>query len=315
MILEEERKKGKVFALGFRLLHPVANTHIFRTHMRSWCVWLVCFAISAAIAREKDPRPNSSEKLKQWRHVKRFAEHEPPAIATPQSRASALGRGQVLENDGGKLTRNFTRADSDADTERKHGLDHPTVVVDIPWIECKCKDLHHASTNAGRAQGGAASSVETSACREGVESYWVFSVRGLVAEFVYEVQVELNFSGESTHWKTVFMPSTDLYTVKHQHPLRSSQKTLALNTDHTSHEEPFFVEATVRDMHPGLTREEALISNRLVSSTVNTVRVYCIELESGERTTVPEGEQDVGTVKDDNEDLPIGNKVITLFLP
>jgi hypothetical protein len=273
---------------------------------------LVCFAISVAIAREKDPRPNSSEKLKQWRHVKRFAEHEPPATATPQSPAL-----QEHENDGEKLNRNFPSTDSDADTERKHGLDHPTVVVDIPWIECKCKDSHHAATNAGRAQGGAASSVETSACREGVEAYWVFSVRGLVAGFVYEGQsaVQFDLSGEITHLKTVFTPSTDSYTVKHQHPLRRIRKTLVLNMDHTSHEEPIFFEATVRDIHPGLTREEALIGNRLVRSTVKTVRVYCTDLESGEQTTVPEGEEDVGTVKDDNEDLPIGNKVITLFLP
>ena len=277
---------------------------------------MVCVAFSVATAREEDPRPNRSEKLKQWRHVKRFAEHEPPAIATPQSLASALGNRQEHENDGGKLTRNFTRADSDADTERKHGLDHPAVVIHIPWIECKCKDSHHAATNA-RAQGGDASSVETSACREGVEEYWVFSVRGLVAGFVYEVQsaVQFDLSGEITHLKTVFTPSTDSYTVKHQHPLRRIRKYLVLNMDHTSHEEPFSFEATVRDIHPGLTREEALIGSRLVRSTVNTVRVYCTDLESGERTTVPEGEQDVGTVKDDNEDLPIGNKVITLFLP
>jgi hypothetical protein len=277
--------------------------------------WFV-LAFSVAIAREEDPRPNSSEKLQQWRHVKRFAEHEPPAIATPQSPASALGNRQEHENDGGgKLTRNFTRADSDANIERKDGLDHPAVVIHIPWIECKCKDSHHAAT---RAQGGDASSVETSACREGVgEAYWVVSVRGLVAGFVYEVQsaVQFDLSGEITHLKTVFTPSTDSYTVKHQHPLRRIRKTPFLNMDHTSHEESFFFEATVRDIHPGLTREEALIGSRLVRSTVNTVRVFCTNLESGERATVPEVEEDVGTVKDDNEDLPIGNKVITLFLP
>jgi hypothetical protein len=52
--------------------------------------------------------------------------------------------------------------------------------------------------------------------------------------------------------------------------------------------EPFFVEVTVRDMHPGLKSEDALIDTRRLDSAVNTVRVQCSDLESGERTNVPD---------------------------
>jgi hypothetical protein len=80
--------------------------------------------------------------------VKRFADHE-----TQQSPAL-----QEHENDGEKLNRNFPITDSDAETERKHGLDHAAVVVDIPWIECKCKDSDNGTTPASREQGAASSS-------------------------------------------------------------------------------------------------------------------------------------------------------------
>jgi hypothetical protein len=63
---------------------------------------------------------------------------------------------------------------------------------------------------------------------------------------------------------------------------------------HTSHEDPFFVEVTVREMYTGLTREEALLGTRLSNSDVNTFRVYCTALESVEQTQVPDGEEDEG---------------------
>ena len=43
---------------------------------------------------ETDPR---SQNLKHWSHVKKFAEHDPPVIATPQSPASAPGKRQEYE--------------------------------------------------------------------------------------------------------------------------------------------------------------------------------------------------------------------------
>ena len=68
--------------------------------MRICVVFFFCFLDSVAIASETDPRPNSTEKLKHWRRVK-FAEYDPPAIATQQSPPSALGNREEHENDGG----------------------------------------------------------------------------------------------------------------------------------------------------------------------------------------------------------------------
>ena len=56
--------------------------------------------------------------------------------------------------------------------------------------------------------------------------------------------------------------------------------------------EPFEIEVTVRDMHPGLTSEGALIGTRRVSSAVNAVKVLCTDSDSGEQTKVPDGEED-----------------------
>ncbi len=54
----------------------------------------------------------------------------------------------------------------------------------------------------------------------------------------------------------------------------------------------FVAEVTVRDMHPGLTSEEALIGTRRLNSVVNTARLRCTDLESGERTNMPDGGED-----------------------
>jgi hypothetical protein len=174
-----------------------------------------------------------------------------------------------------------------------HGLDHPAVFIDLPELECECT-YSHAATTSHKEQGGAASSSEASACREEGKVYWNVSVRGLVAGFVYEVHFSLEWSGETAHhWNTIFTPSTSLYTARL--PLSERiQKTRAFNMDtsvwdaHILQEESFFVEVTVRDMHLGLTREEALIGTRRINSDVNAVRVQCSDLKSGERTKVPD---------------------------
>ena len=73
--------------------------------MRSWFPCLVCFVLSVAIASEKDPRHprhprhpplHRQEKLKYWRHVKKFVEYDPPPVG------NRLYHRQELENDGGK---------------------------------------------------------------------------------------------------------------------------------------------------------------------------------------------------------------------
>ena len=165
----------------------------------------------------------------------------------------------------------------------QHGLDHPGVVIDVPMLKCECSE--HETTSSGREYGGDERSSEASACRVEGEVCWIVSVRGLVPSFVYEVhfQFSLQWSGENGyHWKTGFTSSTSSYTVRY--PLQRIQKTRVLNIDKSvSDQGPFFVEITLRDMHPGLTSEEALIGTRRLDSAVNTVRVHCADLESGER--------------------------------
>jgi hypothetical protein len=204
--------------------------------------------------------------------------------------AEALGNSQEHQNDGGTVPTHLTHAYTDEGTAGQHALDHPAIVIDLPELECECEYSHLATTSSGREQSGADSSILTRTCREGGEVYWIVPVRGLVAGFVFEVHFDwsLDLSGENAHhWNTVFTPSASSYTVKH--PLEKGQQTRALNI-HTStrdsyvlQKEPFFVEATVRDMRPGLTSEEALIGIRRLNSAVNTVRVRCADLESGER--------------------------------
>ena len=87
--------------------------------------------------------PTSSEKLTLWRRVKKFVEYDPPAIATPQSPSTALGNGQEKEIDGGKadppkieegeseVATHLAPMDSDANTVKQHGLDHPAGYVSI----------------------------------------------------------------------------------------------------------------------------------------------------------------------------------------
>ena len=84
-----------------------------------WLACLVYFLLSAAIVCETDPRP-TSEKLEHWPHVKRFAKNDPPAIATPQLPASALGDRQEYKNLGGTVPTHRTHANSDADTVGQH---------------------------------------------------------------------------------------------------------------------------------------------------------------------------------------------------
>ncbi len=180
------------------------------------------------------------------------------------------------------------------DATGQHGLDHPATVIHLPELVCECTNSQGSTTSFGREQGGAPSSIETSACREGGEVHWIVSISGLVAGFVYEVHFELEWSGENAHktvfqWNTVFTSSTRSYTVRL--PLQRTQKARVINIDasawdaYTPHGDPFFVEVTVRDMHPGLTSEDALIGARRMNSALNAVGVRCRDLESGDRTS------------------------------
>jgi hypothetical protein len=109
-------------------------------------------------------------------------------------------------------------------------------------------------------------------------------------------------------WKTIFSTSTSTYKVRQ--PLSQiSQKTRGFNMDTVVGErrwdrgkrnsyipkiivEPFEIEVTMRDMHPGLTSKEALIGTRIMNSAVNTFHILCTDSDFGERTKVPDGEED-----------------------
>jgi hypothetical protein len=92
--------------------------------MRFFCY--LCLAFSVAIASEKDTPPKRSERLRHWRHVKKFAEYDRHNVGT---------------------VKNYPRADSDADTAGQHGLDHPAVAVDLS--ECESVMYSHRVTTSG----------------------------------------------------------------------------------------------------------------------------------------------------------------------
>ena len=182
-------------------------------------------------------------------------------------------------------------------TAGQHGLDHPAVFIHMPFLECECK---HSHGEPGREKGGTESSVEASACRQGGEVYWIVSLSGLVAGFVYEFHFQwfvVEGADERKHYTWTINFSTSTSTYKVRQPLSQiSPKIRGLNMDTIVGErrwwyrgrrnsyipkiEPFEIEVTVRDMHPGLTSEEALIGTRRVSSAVNAVKVLCTDCES-----------------------------------
>jgi hypothetical protein len=157
-------------------------------------------------------------------------------------------------------------------------------------LECECKHSHRSTTIeytwAVREQSGDAGAKEASACREGAEVYWIVSMSGLVAGFVYEFHFQwfiVDGQVTSPDLRKNFSTSTSSYTVRI--PLdpkphsQIRQKNRGLNIDTSMWDAyfsgPFEIEVTVRDMHPGLANEDALIGTRSLNTAVNTVRVQC----------------------------------------
>ena len=105
-----------------------------------------------------------------------------------------------------------------SDATGQYGLDHPSVVIDLPELECECT-YSHGATTSDREQGGAASSSQAIACRENGEVKWVFLVRGLVPGFEYDTKCIL-----SGHMLTHSSCNTPLEHRLHaQHKLLRSQ--------------------------------------------------------------------------------------------
>jgi hypothetical protein len=252
--------------------------------MRCLFVWLVSFLLSAATASETDLR---SQNLKHWRHVKKLGQHDPPVTATPQSPASTLWKGQEYENDGGKadlrsgedgegefaVAAHLARADSDVDTAGQHGLDHRSVFVHVPVLECHCTEYSNID-------------IGISSCKEQGQVDFTVLVWGLVPGLVYEL--EWSLEGERIvdsdkkllryGSKSVVAAETDSYTLRgvlyglsHGHPRVDIRN------------DGFFIEVTVRDMFPGLTIEEAVIGMRKFDShTINALECFVHTSLSGE---------------------------------
>jgi len=179
-----------------------------------------------------------------------------------------------------------------AGTAGQHGLDHPTVFLKVPWLECECKFSHGSS---GREIGGEARSIDASGCAEEGEVYWIVSLSGLVPGFVYECHFQciVEEADTNTHymWKLSFSTDNSSYTVRQ--PLSDIRhESRGLNWDrYIPKKDPFVIwmmDVTVVDMHPGLTSEEALIGKMNRNSHVNPFHVRCVVSDSGERTNVPE---------------------------
>ena len=192
--------------------------------------------------------------------------HQPSAPATQEILAP------VQEAEGQSFTIFHTNPDV-RDAAWQHGLNHPAVVVNFPFLECECTEYSHVD-------------IEPSACREGGQVYFFVSVRGLFPQqaglgFVYEL--DINWSCESDKlrhtWKslvtaqTLTRSDTDSYTLRE--PL-GQLGVMVLETYKNCHARSFF-DVTVRDMHPGLIPEEALIGARHMDSSVNTVPLKCVE--------------------------------------
>jgi hypothetical protein len=168
-----------------------------------------------------------------------------------------------------------------ADAAGQHGLDHPAVFIQMPLLECECK---HSHGEPGREKGGNESSVGASVCRQGGEVYWIVSLSGLVAGFVYEFHFQCSVvEGADRHrhytWTNNFSTSTSSYTVR-QPLYPTSQKGRGVNMNTSvwdaciPKKDPFVIGVTVRDLHPGLTSEDALVGIRNMNSAVNSVRVH-----------------------------------------
>ena len=164
-----------------------------------------------------------------------------------------------------------------------HGLHHPAVVVDVPVFECEC--CEHSDV----ASSNEYSHVPSSSCREGGQVHFHVSVRGLVPWFVYALEIKWTLrSHKLAHtWKSV-VKTTDTGTYTLREPLLQRGDDFHFGimawAAYKKGNDPFVIEATVRDMHPGLTSEEALIGTRNIDSSVSAVRLTCEEKKLGEST-------------------------------
>ena len=147
-------------------------------------------------------------------------------------------------------------------------------------FECEC--CEHSDV----ASSNEYSHVPSSSCREGGQVHFHVSVRGLVPWFVYELEIKWTLgSYKLAHtWKSVVKTTdTDSYTLREPLLQRGDDFHFGIMAwaAYKKGNDPFVIEATVRDMHPGLTSEEALIGTRNIDSSVSAVRLKCEEKKLG----------------------------------
>ena len=196
----------------------------------------------------------------------------------------------------GRYDLNSTACSSDFIQKRKevalgqHGLDHPAVFIEPPSLECAC-DYSNASSFSSDGERGGDASWRGGTCNAGDQASWIISISGLVSGFLYKLHFEWSLADEQQGaFDLVISSATSPYVVRK--PLSESGQDGTSTFDLISHSRELRMDVEVWDMYPGLTQEEALIGARHVASAVNTVRVHCTDLESGDGTKVLDGEED-----------------------
>jgi hypothetical protein len=172
----------------------------------------------------------------------------------------------------------------------QHGLEHPAVVIDFPSLECACDDSNASSTSSGRERGGDAS-LHVGTCKAGGQARWVFAVRGLVPGFSYKLHFKWSLEDDLLEELDLSI-STTTSSFAVRTPLAESGQNGTSTFDLIAHSRKLHMDMALWDVYPGLTEEEALIGARNMDLAVNTVRVLCTDSDSGERTKVPDGEED-----------------------
>ena len=146
----------------------------------------------------------------------------------------------------------------------QHVLEHPAVYIDAPSLECEC-DSSDGSSISSRDSAG------ESTCRVGDKTRWILSVRNLVPGFLYHLFFAWSLGGERLGAiNSVFSTSTGSYIVRKT--LTQSSKQDSNNSSFVAYSSKLLTHVEVRDMHPRLTDEEALIGVRYADSASLQVR-------------------------------------------
>ena len=137
----------------------------------------------------------------------------------------------------------------------QHGLEHPGVYIDDPWLECECDSLDDSSISSHKA-------------------WWILSVRGLVPGFTY--QLDFVWSLEDTckgQEKYVFRTNTSSFILKN--PL--TQRGVSTNLSCIKHSRTILMlDIAVLDVYPGVTLDEAIVGKK---SNIIKLHIVCTDRE------------------------------------